>query len=99
MPVPIRRPAAAVLLLGALALTACTGSTGFSSGGSAGSAAAEPADHRAAAGAGAGSAASDAASKAGAVESAAVQPRVVRTAQVVVQVDDELSARPRESGP
>jgi hypothetical protein len=93
MSVPIRRPAAAALLLGALALSACTGSTGYASGGSAASsAAAEPADQRAASGAGAGGVASDAASKSGVLDGAADQPRVVRTAQVIVQVDGELSA-------
>jgi hypothetical protein len=92
MSAPIRRPAAAVVLVSALALTACSGSSGFSSSGSAPSAApARPADARGAAG-GTGSAAQDAASKADALGDAAVQPRVVRTAQVVVQVDGELSA-------
>jgi PIN domain nuclease of toxin-antitoxin system len=96
MSAPIRRPAAAVMLLGALALTACSSLSGNSSSGSAASsAAAEPAKPGAAATAAAGAAsgaASDAAGKAGRLDSAAVQPRVVRTAQVVVQVDGELPA-------
>jgi len=99
MPTPIRRPAAAVVLLGALTLTGCSGISGNSSGSSS-SAAAEAAGARAAAagsGAAAGAAsapgtASDAGSKAGALDSSAVKPRVVRTAQVVVQVDGQLSA-------
>src|SRR4051794_32083350 len=92
MSVPIRRPAVAVVLLGALALAGCSGISGNSSGGSASSAVAAPAGQRAAAGAGAAGAASDAASKTGGLAGAAVQPRVVRTAQIVVQVDGELSA-------
>src|SRR3954469_3161331 len=98
MPNPIRRPAAAVVLLGALTLTACSGMSG-TSGGAASSAAAEPAAPRAAAADGSAAAGSaGAASKADAggnattLDSSAVKPRVVRTAQVVVQGDGELVA-------
>jgi PIN domain nuclease of toxin-antitoxin system len=94
MPAPIRRPAVAVVLLGALALTACSAATGGSSGGSAASsAAAEAAAPSAAADAGASRAAgAGGAAKTGTLDPAAVKPRVVRTAQIVVQVDGELSA-------
>jgi hypothetical protein len=94
--VPLRRPAALVVLAGALALAACS-TSGGSAGSSAASSAPEPG--YAAAPAAAGSAASgtaaraakDAGSTATTLDAAAVKPRIVRTAQVVVQVDGELA--------
>ncbi len=97
MSVPLRRPAALVVLAGALALAACS-TSGGSAGSSAASSAPEP-GYAAAPAAAAGSAASgtsargakDAGSTATTLDAAAVKPRIVRTAQVVVQVDGELA--------
>lgn len=94
MPVQLRRPAAALTVVAALALAGCSSvgesnaSAGSSSaaGGGAAAEAAVPA---------AGDASSGKAGSAGttrALDAAAIKPRVVRTAQVVVQVDDQLAA-------
>jgi hypothetical protein len=92
MPVPIRRSAVAVALVGALTLTACSRVSGNSSAGSASSVATAESTAPAAGAPSGAAAAPEPGSKAGALDSVVVQPRVVRTAEVVVQVDGELSA-------
>jgi Domain of unknown function (DUF4349) len=89
MPVPIRRPAAALTLAAALALAACSSSGGsYGSGGSGGSSSAgrAPAQRT-----GSGGATGKNGTASTTLDPAAAQARVVRTAQVVVEVNGSLA--------
>jgi Domain of unknown function (DUF4349) len=102
MAVPFRRtaPIVPVLLAAGLAVAACTSSSTSSTASTGARSAREAAqpgvgkgqDTSGRAGSAAGDAAAGKAGGQGALDAAAVKPRVVRTAQVVVQVDGELAA-------